>query len=265
MNYRVASTGVGFVLVAVFCRVHLAAAQVESLSVNFHWGNTANAEVNPSPGDGSAGVVNVDGWRDVSEIALLINPVQVTSRLGSTQTSLNVIGLLDDPDPKPNAAATPSGDNEQLMYRGLRSGSSGNSLTVDLSGLDQSFVTNGFNLIAYFVNSESIQYDGTYSLEVDGIKRYGVVTSSFADALDQGDGFSNSGQSDVLGGAGNANYLIFQNLSGRENLQFTLRNETGSRVILQGFQLVSVPEPGCWMLVMGSVIAGLWRRNRHSA
>lgn len=242
---------------------HFAAeAQVESLSVNFYWGNSPDSRIQSEPGDGIAGVVAVDAWVELSENELLAAAL-VASRSGATLADLTVSGWMSDPEPKTHEAAMPSGDNEQLMHRGLRSGSSGNSMTIDITGLDQNFLTHGFDLIAYVVNTENSQYAGTYSLEVDGIRHYGVVSSGFADPSDLGSGFQNAGQSDGLGGAGPVNYLKFENLSGRENLEFTLRNETGARVIMQGFQLIAVPEPGPYAFVLlSAVVACLWRGKR---
>lgn len=239
------------------------AAQVESLSVSFYWGNSPNSQINSEPGDGTAGVVDVDGWVEWSENQLISGSVPISSRSGATLADLSVIGAASDLGVKTYEAATPSGDNEQLMYRGLRSGSAGNSMTINISGLDQTFVTIGFDLIAYLVNTENSQYDGTYSLEVDGIKRYGVVATMFADPFDLGSGFQNAGQSELLAGAGLVNYLRFENLAGHENLQFTIRNESGNRVITQGFQLIAIPEPGPHAFVLLSVVAAcLWRGNR---
>ena len=124
---------------------------------------------------------------------------------------------------------------------------------------------NSCSLIAYVVNTENNKYEGTYSLNVDTTSVYGLVDdTAFADPTDAGAGFDTAGQSSTMVGAGYVNTLVVNNLSGRSNLFFSVSNETGDRVIVQGVQLVSVPEPSMLgFLFLGAMVLLRHRLFRH--
>ena len=221
------------------------------LSANFHWSNDPDAKVNEAPGDGFAGVLHSDGWVDISENTVLLGG-PVALRSGDAPPTVSISGAALDLEDKPNAPPAGSGDNEQLMYRGIRSGNSGNSLTLAFEDLDGPFASKGFDVLVYLVNTENAKYEGTYSLNVDSQVVYGRIASSFSDPGDTGAGFDNGGQSTTLAGAGTVNYLRINRVSAGDTHNLTLTNETGERAIVHGIQLLAIPEPSSiFLLVSG--------------
>ncbi len=233
----------------------------------------------------SAGVVAATNWTNVNDGGASYGATDLRNDLGAaTTTDLTITASTDTSKGPSGAGSTSNGTaGDRTMMDGT-AGSSTDQITLSLRDLPTAFATTGVDIYLYSWGltqaggSSEARYSGLYQyeLDADGAGAGGFVDAAFSRNYDPAagnqnwPGFTNNQfatQAAVTAGS-SSSYVkisIAGGFDATNGFDIRLGNiaEGGAREILQGFQIVQVPEPGTAMMLIGGVGSLLLLRRRR--
>ena len=224
-----------------------------TLSVNFQFDPI---HIIPSDNSNAAGVVPSTFWNNSDAGGL-------TSAVLNDGTTHN-IGVSFNADAQHSQIASPSNNDERLM--GGSFDLHGGTVNLTVSGLPDDFTDGGYDVYVFLWGNDNPNQQGLYETDLQlGQDDPGPVFHQQTIALFEG--FDNSGQSVTSGLAGPANYVKIANVGqGQDSFQVDITNIDGltpeAWTVINGFQVVAVPEPGTSMWIAFGASALLCRRHR---
>lgn len=249
--------------------IAVAAAPVVSqgavISVNFAGGNGGTTTANGPSVTGPAGAVQASNWNNFAAATGTNQPLADSGGTGSgaviAYTSPNLYGTT----PSGTGTTGTAGDTA-LMTGYLDNGNGSTGITVAVSGLPAAFTSGGYQVLAYS-NTDSAGSWGFRVTDTNAVidTRYGQNTGGGGKnyPLSGINGYVNSTSTNAAGPGTAANYVTLGTFTGSG---FTLVGVQGAtsdgRARLNGFQIVSVPEPTS-LAVLGVGALGLLSRRRR--
>jgi hypothetical protein len=221
------------------------------LSVNFQ---AEEVHVIPPDADNPAGVVPAKFWNNSAATGLS------TALLNDGSSHPITVGL--NADVAHTQIATPL-DNDQRLMGGSYDRHDG-TVTLSVANLPTAFAARGYDVYLYLWGKDNPNQQGLYEIGFGGEPKV-----YFEQTIDTFTGFDNSGQAATVDGAGAANFVKLAGV-GLNQSEFTIEitNIRGvaneAYTVINGFQVVAIPEPGAALFLAASGLAfsTLSRRRR---
>ncbi len=258
-------------------------AHAASISVNFHLAGSSN-QIDSAD---TAGVVASTNWNNVQDINTSGTTASATNLLDgsgtSTGTDLTVLGNSDAGSGDSGASSTTVGTQGDRDMMKSELGTSSGSITMQLRNLPAAYAATGFDVYIYSWGDDDVQtssqsrYNGIYRFQLDAdgagvvddfedntfMRNYnpaagqdlwlGYVNNQFSTeaGVDAGS-FSSYAKITIPGGINAANGI---------DLRVTNVNEGAGREMAQGFQIVQIPEPSSFALLVSGLGLLVLRRR----
>jgi len=241
-----------FVLSYVLAMVPVApvsAVTTVALSVNFQ---SDPVHVIPESASNRAGVVSSAFWNnsDAGGLSSAIlsdrssHPISVSISTSAAHTQI----------------ASPASNDERLM--GGSFDLHGGTFTLNVSGLPADFSSAGYDIYLYQWGIDNPRQAGLYEVALNG-----STVAFFEQDLPAFGGFDNSGQATTAAAAGPANDVKIGGVGiGEDSFEVTVDNidpfGPEAWVVINGIQVVAVPEPGTTAaLTMNAIMLAFHRRR----
>lgn len=233
-----------------------AQAAATTLSVNFE--SRSSHEI-PQDATNVAGVVPTSFWNNSDAGGL------TSATLSDGSSPVPGIGVSMNADFSHLQIAAPADNDERLM--GDSFDLHGGTLTLSVSNLPSVFESQGYDVYLYLWGNDNPNQRGLY--QVDFKPGQGTLPSIFfQQEIASFAGFDNSGQSNSQAVAGPANYVKIEGVGqGQSNFEIEITNidgfTTDAWTVINGFQVVAVPEPSL-ALFLGCGGAGVVLQRRRA-
>lgn len=225
------------------------AAVTTELSVNF---NSGGAYEIPTDALNTAGVIPSPFWNN-STSAGLTSAMLSDGSTHAINVALNSTALHTQ-------ITSPANNDQRLM--GSSYDLHGGTQTLSVSGLPSEFTSRGYDVYVYLWGNDNGNQQGVYRVDLGG-----APSVFFRQEIDEFDGFDNSGQSESVGTAGLANYVKIAGVGqGQSSFNVEVTNIDGTNALewtlINGFQVVAVPEPGTVLFLASLGVLPALRRRR---
>ncbi len=210
----------------------------------------------PQDASNTAGVVPAGYWNSSTDAGLNGDVILSDSTLHPINVSLSGVTAPH------TQIAGPANDDQKLM--GSSYDSHEGLLTLGVSGLPAQFTAQGYDVYVYLWGTDDPRQQGPYQVDLDlGQDNVddGVPAVFFDQNFDTFSGFDNNGQSTNSGDASSANYVKIASV-GQGQSSFDVDVNGSEWVVINGFQVVAVPEPAVTLFLVsgGAVLASRRRR-----